>query len=208
MKILISGIKLKEKIMGREAILKSIKKNKPTLIPLPEIDLNNFIEDINLLEEFKEKVQVVGGSIKELSSSETLEDVIKKQYPKAKEIVDCSKKLTSLTTISISEETNPKDLQNIDLAVIEGEFGVAENGSIWISENTFPVRVLPFITNDLVIVLEKDKLYLHMHDAFSLISERERTFGLFISGPSKTADIEQCLVVGAQGAMSLSVILI
>jgi L-lactate dehydrogenase complex protein LldG len=194
--------------MGREAILKSIKENKPTLIPLPEIDLNNFIEDINLLEEFKEKAKVVGGTIKELASSETLEDVIKKQYPNAKEIVDCSKELTSLTTISISEETNPKDLQNIDLAIIQGEFGVAENGSVWISENSFPVRVLPFITNDLVIVLEKEKICQHMHEGFKLISDRERTFGVFISGPSKTADIEQCLVVGAQGAMTLSIILV
>ncbi|WP_298946228.1 LUD domain-containing protein [uncultured Polaribacter sp.] len=193
--------------MGREAILKSVKENKPTLIPLPMLDLNNFKEDINLLEEFKEKVKLVGGSLKELSSSETLENEIKKLYPNAKEIVDCSNQSTSLATVTISEGTNPKDLQNIDLAIIKGEFGVSENGSVWISENTFPIRVLPFITNDLVIILEKEKLCLHMHDAFSLISERERTFGVFISGPSKTADIEQCLVVGAQGAMSLSVFL-
>jgi L-lactate dehydrogenase complex protein LldG len=194
--------------MGREAILKSIKENKPTLIPLPVLDLNNFKEDINLLDEFKEKVKLVGGSIKELSSSETLENEIKKLYPKAKDIIDCSGQDTSLATISISKETDPKDLQHIDLAIIKGEFGVAENGSVWISEEAYPVRVLPFITNDLVIVLEKDKLYLHMHKAFSMISKRERTFGTFISGPSKTADIEQCLVVGAQGAMSLSIILI
>jgi L-lactate dehydrogenase complex protein LldG len=194
--------------MGREAILKSVKENKPTLIPLPVLDVNNFKEDINLLDEFKEKAKLVGGTIKELSSSETIENEIKKLYPNAKEIVDCSKKATSLATVTISEDTEPKNLQTVDLAIIKGEFGVAENGSVWISENTFPVRVLPFITNDLVIILEKDKLCLHMHDAFSLISERERTFGLFISGPSKTADIEQCLVIGAQGAMTLTIILI
>ena len=194
--------------MGREAILKSIKENKPTLIPIPVLDLNNFKENINLLDEFKEKVKLVGGSITELSSSETLESALNKLYPNVKKIVDCSEKLSSLATVSISKETDPKDLQDIDLAIINGEFGVAENGSVWISEEVFPVRVLPFITNDLVIVLEKNKLCLHMHEAFSLISKRERTFGLFISGPSKTADIEQCLVVGAQGAMSLSIILI
>lgn len=194
--------------MGREAILKSIKENKPTLIPIPVLDLNNFKENINLLDEFKEKVKLVGGSITELSSSETLESALNKLYPNVKKIVDCSEKLSSLATVSISKETDPKDLQDIDLAIINGEFGVAENGSVWISEEVFPVRVLPFITNDLVIILEKDKLCLHMHDAFNLISDRKRTFGSFISGPSKTADIEQCLVVGAQGAMSLSIILI
>lgn len=194
--------------MGREAILKSIKENKPTLIPIPVLDLNNFKENINLLDEFKEKVKLVGGSITELSSSETLESALNKLYPNVKKIIDCSEKLSSLATVSISKETDPKDLQDIDLAIINGEFGVAENGSVWISEEVFPVRVLPFITNDLVIILEKDKLCLHMHDAFNLISDRKRTFGSFISGPSKTADIEQCLVVGAQGAMSLSIILI
>ncbi len=194
--------------MGREAILKSIKENKPTLIPLPVLDVINFQEDINLLDMFKEKVKLVGGSITELSSSGTLENELNKLYPNVKRIVDCSEKLSSLATVSISKETYPKDLQDIDLAIINGEFGVAENGSVWISENSFPVRVLPFITNDLVIILEKDKLCLHMHDAFNLISDRKRTFGSFISGPSKTADIEQCLVVGAQGAMSLSIFLI
>jgi L-lactate dehydrogenase complex protein LldG len=194
--------------MGREAILKSIKENKPTLIALPVLDLNNFKEDINLLDEFKEKAKLVGGTIKELSSSETLENEIENLYPNAKKIVDCSKKATSLSTVTFSENTDPKDTQDIDLAIINGEFGVAENGSVWISENTFPIRALPFITNDLVIILEKDKLCLHMHDAFNLISERERTFGLFISGPSKTADIEQCLVIGAQGAMTLTILLI
>ena len=194
--------------MGREAILKSVKENKPTLIPLPVLDLNNFIEDINLLEEFKEKAKLVGGSIKELSSSETLENEIRNLYPNAKEIVDCSNQANSLATVTISEGTKPKDLQSVDLAIIKGEFGVAENGSVWISEESYPIRVLPFISNDLVIVLEKDKLCPHMHEAFSLISERERTFGVFVSGPSKTADIEQCLVIGAQGAMTLTIILI
>jgi len=79
--------------------------------------------------------------------------------------------------------------------------------AVWISENQFPIRVLPFVTNDLVIVLSKKELCLHMHDAYKRIANRERSFGLFISGPSKTADIEQCLVIGAQGAMSLTVVI-
>ncbi|SNR72034.1 Uncharacterised ACR, YkgG family COG1556, partial [Lutibacter agarilyticus] len=76
------------------------------------------------------------------------------------------------------------------------------------SETQFPIRVLPFIANDLVIVLDKTAICQHLHEAYALTSKRERTFGVFIAGPSKTADIEQCLVVGAQGAMSLTVVLI
>lgn len=68
-------------------------------------------------------------------------------------------------------------------------------------KNQFPVRVLPFITSDLVLVLSKNDLCLHMHDAYKKIVNREKTFGLFISGPSKTADIEQLVAIGAQGAI-------
>lgn len=193
--------------MGREAILKSIKKNKPALLPLPEINLNLFAENIDVLETFKSNVELVGGSIQELKKNEDLTTEIKKRYPKANKIVSNSQ-TSNIGTIPINKETKPNQLEDIDLAIIKGKFGIAENGAIWISERDFPIRVLPFITNDLVIVLEKENLCLHMHDAYNKIASRKRSFGLFISGPSKTADIEQCLVIGAQGAMSLTVILL
>jgi len=206
MATLINGIKT-EKIMGRSSILKSIKENKPTLISLPEIDVNSFEEEINLVETFKKNVESVGGSIKELGQIQDLDLEIKNRYPNAKRIFSLLEE-SLLGNVNLNELTKPKDLENVDLAIIKGEFGVAENGAIWISEAQFPIRILPFITNDLVIILPKKDLCLHMHEAYNLIANRTRTFGLFISGPSKTADIEQCLVIGAQGAMSLTVLLV
>lgn len=193
--------------MGRASILKSIKRNKPELVTIPEIDLNLFAENVNVIETFKSNVQLVGGNLREMSQSEDINVVIKELYPKAQRTVSQIPG-SNLETISITKETAPHSLENIDLAIIKGEFGVAENGSVWVSENQFPLRVLPFITNDLVIVLSKNDLCLHMHEAYKQIAGRDRTFGLFISGPSKTADIEQCLVIGAQGAMSLTIILL
>jgi len=193
--------------MGRESILKSIKRNKPELVTIPEIDLNLFAENVNVIETFKSNVHLVGGNLREMSQSEDINVVIKELYPKAQRIVSQIPG-SNLETISITKETAPHSLENIDLAIIKGEFGVAENGAIWISEDQFPIRVLPFITNDLVLVLSKKDVCLHMHDAYKKIANRERTFGLFLSGPSKTADIEQCLVIGAQGAMSLTVVLL
>ena len=192
--------------MGRETILKLIKTNKPELLPLPKIDETIFAEELNLIETFKNNVELVGGSIKEITVKE-IDREIKKMFPNAEQIASLAKE-SSLGTISISGKTNPHDLEHIELAIVKGELGVAENGAVWISENQCIVRVLPFITNDLIIVLSKDKLCLHMLDAYDLIAERERNFGLFISGPSKTADIEQSLVIGAQGAMSLTVFLV
>ena len=200
-----NGIK-KETKMGREAILKLIKANKPELLPLPEIDETIFAEELNLIDTFKNNVELVGGSIKEIAVKE-IDREIKKMFPNAEQIVSLAKE-SSLGTISISGKTNPHNLEHIELAIVKGELGVAENGAVWISESQCIARVLPFITNDLIIVLSKDRLCLHMLEAYDLIADRERNFGLFISGPSKTADIEQSLVIGAQGAMSLTVFLV
>ncbi|WP_372768757.1 lactate utilization protein C [Lutibacter sp.] len=193
--------------MGKSSILKSIKENKPTLISLPEIDINSFEEAINLLETFKKNVESVGGSIKELGQIQDLDLEIKNRYPNAKRIFSQISE-SVLGNVQISEQTKPHDLENLDLAILKGEFGVAENGAIWISDAQFSIRILPFITNDLALILQKKDLCLHMHDAYKIIANRTRTFGLFISGPSKTADIEQCLVIGAQGAMSLTIFLV
>lgn len=206
MVILTNGIKTEIK-MGRESILKSIKENKPAFISIPTIDIDLFEEDLDLLETFKKNVESVGGSIKELHQIKDLDLEIKNCYPNAERIFSQISE-SALGNVQISEQTKPQDLVNLDLAIIKGEFGIAENGSVWISGDQFPLRIMPFITNDLVIILSKKELCLHMHDAYKIIANRERTFGLFISGPSKTADIEQCLVIGAQGAMSLTILIV
>ena len=197
---------LKKIKMGREAILQSIKKNKPDLLPVPQIDENKFSEDINLKEVFKNSISLVGGTIKEIESN-AIDTEIKAIYLNAKRIVSVTEK-SSLGTISVTQKTDPHTLEDIDLAIVEGELGVSENGAIWVTANNSIVRALPFITNDLVIILNKEKICLHMLNAYDIISTRKRDFGVFISGPSKTADIEQCLVVGAHGAMSLTVLLV
>lgn len=194
--------------MGREQILKSIKQNKPELVAVPEIDLNVFTEDLDVLETFKSNVPLVGGQLVEVDQIENLESEIKRLYPNASKIVSALDDSIVKGTVAITKGTDPHSLETIDLAIVKGEFGVAENGSVWISEEAFPIRVLPFITNDLVLVVSKNDVCDTMHSAYKKIAARNRTFGLFISGPSKTADIEQCLVIGAQGAMSLTVVLV
>ncbi len=205
MKILMNGIK-KEIKMSREAILQSIKKNKPELLLVPEINEEVFAEDINLIETFQSNVKLVGGTLIEINEN-AIDSEIKAIYSNAQRIVSTTTKST-LGTVSINLNTDPHGLEDIDLAIIEGDLGVSENGAIWVTANNSIVRALPFITNDLVIILKKENLCLHMLQAYDLISQRHRDFGVFISGPSKTADIEQCLVVGAHGAMSLTVLLV
>ena len=192
--------------MGRESILKSVKQNKPELLQLPNINEASFEEDINLVETFKSNLTAVGGFVKEIDKKR-IDTEIKALHSNKINIVSTTKK-SALGTITIDKNTESHSLENIDLAILEAELGVSENGAVWVTANNNIVRVLPFITNDLVIILKKENICLHMLKAYDHIAERNRDFGVFISGPSKTADIEQCLVVGAHGAMSLTVFLI
>ena len=94
-------------------------------------------------------------------------------------------------------------------SIIKGEFAVAENGAVWVKEADARHRALYFIAQKLIMVVPKGELVHTMHEAYTRISfNANDTFGLFISGPSKTADIEQSLVIGAHGATEACVMFI
>jgi len=96
-------------------------------------------------------------------------------------------------------------LAEVEVLEIDGAFGVAENGAIWLTEEALPHRVAPFICQHLVIHVQK--IVPHMHAAYEELTNQTTGFGLFLAGPSKTADIEQSLVIGALGARSLTVVI-
>jgi L-lactate dehydrogenase complex protein LldG len=103
-------------------------------------------------------------------------------------------------------DLDPHTLADVEAVVLQGRFGVAENGAIWLQEQDLVVRALPFICQHLYIVLEKDAIVPDMHAAYERIGAEDYHFGLFLCGPSKTADIEQSLVMGAHGARTLTII--
>ena len=103
---------------------------------------------------------------------------------------------------------DPHELADVDFAVIVGEIAVAENAAVWVTDAGMKHRVLPFITQHLAIVVAEEDLVDNMHEAYDRLSFTDRSFGAFISGPSKTADIEQSLVIGAHGPRSLTVFVI
>ena len=102
---------------------------------------------------------------------------------------------------------DPLQLAGVDLAILPARIAVAENGAMWVSETECVHRVLPFITQHLILVVEREKLLGTMHQAYRRIAIDDTGFGVFIAGPSKTADIEQSLVIGAHGPRSLVVCL-
>jgi L-lactate dehydrogenase complex protein LldG len=102
----------------------------------------------------------------------------------------------------------PIELSSVKRFVVKGDIGVAESGAIWVSEESMKVRLLPFVCEQLYIVLYENDLVFDLEEAYERIGILKDGYGVFIAGPSKTADIEQSLVIGAHGPIGLTVLFI
>lgn len=189
---------------SRKAILEAVVSNKPKPTALP--DLLSFPSEEKLVERYTQSITLNGGTAIEVNTLEEVQAYVKANFLEGLQIVSLIDEVPG--NIEISTITDPHDLETIELAVIKGEFGAVENAAIWVSEKNLPHRVLPFITQHLIIILEKANLVATMHEAYQQIDLTTTGFGVFVAGPSKTADIEQSLVIGAHGARSLTVFLI
>jgi L-lactate dehydrogenase complex protein LldG len=112
------------------------------------------------------------------------------------------------SSFDLNAVTDPHVLENVDFAVLRGHLAVAENGAVWVRDDTLQHRVLYFIPQHMALAVPAAAVVHNMHEAYGRIEVGRHPFAGFISGPSKTADIEQSLVIGAHGARSLTVYLI
>ena len=191
--------------MSKEKILAAIRRNKPAATPLPEPPVFS-VAPGEAVEAFLQMIESGGGRGVQLTATTAIGDWIKQHFSEATQMASTVPGITG--QVDPTGISDPADLEKVDLAVLPGELGVAENGAVWVSEKTCIHRVLPFITQHLILVLDPRKIVSNMHEAYQRISTDETGFGVFIAGPSKTADIEQSLVIGAQGPRSLTVLLI
>ena len=130
-------------------------------------------------------------------------------YAHAKKVCSCVEG-AGRSNVTLDDVDDPHDLEDVDFAILPGEFGVAENGAVWLTDAALKHRAICFIPQHVALVIRagadpNDVLVDNMHDAYKRLSFDGPGFGLFMSGPSKTADIEQSLVIGAHGPRSLTV---
>ncbi len=188
---------------SKRIILENIKRANVPSVPLPSLEVKHANhEDKNL--KFKDMLQSVGGVASWLETGNSIEDFIQENYGNLGEIatnMDISLKRTKTNDID-----DPHSLKDVDLAIIKGEFAVAENGAVWVKEDDNQNRAIYFIARKLLIIVPKNNIVDSMHEAYKKIDFSKGGFGTFISGPSKTADIEQALVIGAHGAMECRVL--
>ncbi len=190
---------------SRENILAKIAQNQPQWSELPDISVLGS-EGFEVVSKFKEVLGGIGGQVIEIESYKEIVAFIKDNFNENQRIITTITELSHVAN-KYWQDDDPHRLANVEFAVIEGHFGVAENGSIWVTEDLMGQRVAPFIAQYLGIILKINEILPTMHQAYQRIADADYGFGTFIAGPSKTADIEQSLVLGAHGARGLTVFL-
>jgi L-lactate dehydrogenase complex protein LldG len=190
-------------VNSREKILIRVKTNQPKN-DRHHIDEFHPASSQNPVEPFKQKLISVGGAVLDVNGTDDIRKNITNLFPNASLVVSSFPELNSEYSETLVKE-GPHALANISVAILQGEFGVAENGAIWITDKTMVDRALPFICENLILLINKENILPTLHEAYLRIDNDEYNYGVFISGPSKTADIEQSLVLGAHGAKTLTV---
>jgi L-lactate dehydrogenase complex protein LldG len=192
---------------SKAEILKKIKQNQPSVITdLPDLDVISS-DNPNVLETYKTVLKNIGGEPVEVAGYHEILDFIRNNYALDRRIITTIPELSEVASLDWKND-DPHTLQNVELAIVSAHFGVAENSALWVTDDVLGQRVAPFIAQYLAIIVKKSDIFATMHQAYDKIGNLEYGFATFIAGPSKTADIEQSLVLGAHGARGLIVFLL
>lgn len=178
---------------------------KPAFQPLPGNAEWNAVQYNDAVEKFTEVFSGIGGQLILVNNMSDIKTFIAGNFAFTNVITT----IDSIDNVrQLDGSVTPHELENIELAILPAQFGVAENAAVWLTENEMQVRVLPFICQQLAVVLQKKDILHNMQQAYERIADQQYNFGAFIAGPSKTADIEQSLVLGAHGPKSMIVFLL
>lgn len=192
--------------MSREHILAAVLQNQPPLSPLPDISIFK-VSEADLAAKYTDIFTGIGGQVFSVTMMDTVKQLISENFDTAKRIVSTLPELSDVAEI-FSEEVDPHSFEDVELAIIRSHLAVAENGAVWLTEDGMGQRIIPYICQHLAVVVDQSSIVSTMHDAYEKIALQDYGFGGFIGGPSKTADIEQALVMGAHGPLSMCVFLI
>jgi L-lactate dehydrogenase complex protein LldG len=187
----------------RAFVLDSVRRNQPAGMALPELPPFPHPGQ-DLWGDFSAALARMGGTIAALPPQTSLRSLIIQRFPHAHVI--CSATPEVQGTRSLQAVGDPRELRDVDVGVVRAAFGVAETGSVWLSEREFGLNALGFLSQHLVVLLDPAAIAGNLHDAYQDAGFLQARYAVLMTGPSATADIEGVLVRGAQGIRSLTVI--
>jgi len=189
----------------RDDILAKVRAGEPPALPLPE--LRAFVTPGgSKLDAFRTALERMGGKVADASADSDLRGLVRKLFPEAK--VVCSATTEVAGNRALGDVKAPAELADVDVGIVRAAFGVAETGSVWLTESELGVNALAFLSQHLVVLLDPDHIVGNMHDAYRDRDRFDAAYGVFMTGPSATADIEGVLIHGAQGIRSLTAVLV
>lgn len=189
---------------SKDQILSSLRKNVRETYDKPDLSFEKLTYTDPVAAFISMATTAAGAKVIEMRDGDDINELIHQAYPEAKVIASNLPGIKAEKNPDTAE--TPQDLDGTDVSVVLGTVGCAENACIWIPQ-TMKQRSEVFICQYLVIILDKENIVNNMHEAYARIEMPELGFGCFISGPSKTADIEQSLVYGAQSFCGVTIIL-
>lgn len=196
---------------SKDTILEALRANSPAPLERGPLGFTPMTFE-DPLAEFRERVVKAAAARCFLleegrSAADAVAEIVRRTYPDARRIASNLPEAAACATFNPDELEDPRSLAGTDVAIVRGAFGVVENGAVWIPR-AFRHKAMLFIPEALVILLDRKQIVCNMHEAYARKDFDTYDFGSFIAGPSKTADIEQALVIGAHGPRDVSVILL
>ena len=187
---------------ARDEILARIRANQPAPTPLPA--MARFPVEGDLAARFRAGVERMGGKVVAAPAGADIGRLVRSLFPDAKVVCSATKEVKGDRR---PDPAQPARLEDVDVGVVRARFGVAETGSLWLTDACFGAPALGFLSQHLVVLLDPACLVGNMHDAYGERAQFDASYGVFMTGPSATADIEGVLIQGAQGIRSLTVVM-
>ena len=190
--------------MDKQQILSKIRGSRWKSFDMPSFDALTPVAYDDKVQKFMETLEAVGGHAVLSEEGTDIDALVRSIYPEAVTVASSLPYINS--DMNPDEIAEASALNGTDLGVVEGVLAVAENGCVWVPQ-TMKERAVLFISERLIIIVDGNDIVNNMHEAYSRIQMPDYGYGCFISGPSKTADIAQALVMGAQAARDVTVII-
>ncbi|MFO1324623.1 MAG: LUD domain-containing protein [Burkholderiales bacterium] len=192
---------------AREEMLATIRAHQPAPVELP--DLPSFADagvpaGTTLLDAFVAGLERMGARFAGAPPDGDVAELVASLFPNA--AVFCSAVPEVAGNRPLAQVRRPAELHDVDVGVVRAAFGVAETGSVYVTDREFGVNSLGFLAQHLVVLLDPARIVPNMHAAYREPAVARAGYGVFMTGPSATADIEGVLIHGAQGIRSLTVV--